>query len=100
MALLKDIQHPTGTSLSYWRITSLTLDMETGVTTCGISGYANKASRDAGNKSVHTFVFKWANCVTKDSLVDGTAFDICYTRAKRVVGPFEPRNQLSGATDT
>jgi hypothetical protein len=59
MALLKAIELPSGLTVEYWRIESVSVDVLCNTCSCTISVYKDQASRIAGKTSVKSISFSW-----------------------------------------
>ena len=101
MGLQKDIEFKgTGITLSYWRINSVTVDIELNVTRCRVGGYRSKADALAGKKAVENFKYEWIGAQNPIQL-DTSPLDYrTLIQAKLIAepAPFSPPNHLAGAT--
>jgi hypothetical protein len=52
MALIKDVELPNGISISYWRIGSIQISVESEKAEVHVVGYLDKATRDANKNPV------------------------------------------------
>jgi len=65
MALQKSIQHSTGVSISYWRVTRIISDYERKIGSITLSGYYNQQARVDGKKALDVRQF-----ILQDSTFD------------------------------
>jgi hypothetical protein len=61
MALEKSIQHPTGASSSYWRVTRISLDYERKTASISLAGYFNQQARIDNKRPLDTKQFNVMN---------------------------------------
>lgn len=75
----------TGALTSYWRITKLTVDVAADSAHIELSGYKDKAARDAGKRAMKVvpFIFPGeANPASKAALSAGGIMAACYASLK------------------
>jgi hypothetical protein len=99
MALAISLPQNTGVTLSYWRIISVTVDLEANLTKVTLGGFVDKATRDAGFKASKKYYFEWVNVVTSMDMTAGTIRTKCYDKIKEETPPFAPSHPFVGAPD-
>lgn len=87
----------TGITLNYWRINSVTVDIEENYTNCRVGGYVSKADALAGKKAVMNLNYSFRGAHNPIQLeTDPTTYStLLYNEVITTGNPFVP-NKLAG----
>lgn len=98
MGIQKSIELPSGIELNYWRINSVTVDIECNHTKIRVGGYTSKSDALAGKKAVHSYNLEWVGSRNPIGLLtDPRDYQtLLYTRLTELAPAFAPANPLAG----